>query len=131
MTVTPNIKNQQPVIWMKGGYANSTLKNSISTYLQNENEGEFIRIELEGNYRKDALGSKITLTTEDVNGKTKQRTRIIQVTDSQGGGAGQDIWYLSKDSKVKSIDILWGDQKSQTFIPNKKIKNNTIKIIQE
>jgi hypothetical protein len=130
MTVTPNIKTQQPVIWMKGGFPNSTLKNSISSYLQNENEGEFIRILLEGNYRKDALGSQISVTTEDANGKLTQRTRILQVIDSQGGGAGQDIWYLPKDSKILNIDILWGDQKNQSYVP-KRIKNNMITIIQE
>jgi hypothetical protein len=130
MTITTSVKSQQPIIWMKGGYANSTLKNNIATYLQNENEGQFYRIQLEGKYRKDALGSKITLITEDSKGKTTQRTRLIQITDSQGGGAGQDIWYLAKDCKIKSIDILWGDQKSQSYIP-KKIKNNLITIIQE
>ncbi|HUH75568.1 MAG TPA: VCBS repeat-containing protein [Chitinophagales bacterium] len=130
MTITPSIKTQQPVIWMKGGYVNSALKNNIATYLQNGNEGQFYRIQLIGKYRKDALGSKITLTTEDAKGKPTKRTRVIQITDSQGGGAGQEIWYLPQDSKIHSIEILWTDQKSQTFIP-KKIKNNTITIIQE
>lgn len=130
MTLTPSSKTQQPVIWMKGGFANSTLKNTVTTYLQNENEGEFILIDLEGKYRKDALGTKITLTTENDLGKITQRTREIQIVDSQGKGAGQNIWYLANDNKIKSIEIVWGDKNIQSFIP-KKIKNNTITIIQE
>lgn len=130
MTITPSFKTQQPVIWMKGGLANTTLKSSLATYLQSANEGQFYRIHLIGKYRKDALGSKITLTTEDAKGKTIKRTRVIQITDSQGGGAGQEIWYLPQDSKINSIEILWADQKSQRFFP-KKMKNNTITIIQE
>lgn len=127
MAITSFPKTQQPVLWLKGGFVNSALKNEISTYLQAENDGKFITIHLTGKNRKDALGARITVTT-NLNGKEIKRTRIIQATDSQGNGAGQNIWYISKGTQISNIEIVWPDNKKQVIakVDNKKLNFHII-----
>lgn len=123
MTITPLPKTNQPVIWMKGGYPNTALKNKLSTYLQAGNGGKFIQINLIGKVRKDALGATITVVTKDSGGKEIKRARIIQVTDSQGKGAGQNIWLIPYKSTVSSIEIKWSDGQIQIINKIEKNKN--------
>lgn len=115
MTVTPSPKTQQPVIWIKGGFPNSILKNKIATYSQTTQGGNFFTIRLHGQDRKDGLGALITVVTVDKNGKETRRTRLIQAVSSDGKGAGQDIWFLAHESTIKEIIVKWPNRKQQHF----------------
>ncbi|MCO5233658.1 MAG: VCBS repeat-containing protein [Chitinophagales bacterium] len=128
--ITPNFKTQQPVIWMKGGNNYPLLKETIASYLQNNLGGKFYQIILEGKERNDALGAKIIVTTQNIKGQETRRMRIIQAIDSQGNGAGQNLWFIPKDNKLIEIEITWPDKSVQT-IKKFKAKNQIIKIQQE
>ncbi len=107
MTVTPNPKTYQPVIWMKGGFPNSKLKNQVVTYIQSNDEGTFFTLRLQGKQIKDALGALVTVTITNNQKKETQRTRLIQAVSSDGKGAGQDIWFLPAESQLKEITVQW------------------------
>lgn len=113
MTITSNPKTFQPILWMKGGSTYSKLKNTISTYQQNENKGKFIKIKLIGKKILDPIGATITLTTKNSNGMELKRSRKIQVVDSQGKGAGQDIWFIPENSTISEIEIVWPNYQIQ------------------
>ncbi len=130
MTVTPLPNTGQPVIWVKGGYPNTLLKNKVSSYVQAYDGGKFISIHLTGKDRKDALGSKITVTIKNKNGAEVKRTRYIQAIDSRGNGAGQNIWYIPANSSIKSILVKWFNGKEQ-IIHNTFVKKPLVEIIEE
>lgn len=127
MTVTPQLKTQQPVIWMKGGFPNSRLKNKIATYTQATHEGQFFTIQLKGKNRKDGLGSLITVVTTDENGKETRRTRLIQAVSSDGKGAGQDIWFLPPASTIQEVRIKWPSGQEQV-LDKIRLKRNNMQI---
>ena len=127
MTITPKFKPNQPIIWLKGGLPIPALKNRISTYLQNSGEGRYIQIKLIGKARKDALGSKITVTSIDANGNKMKRTRLIQAVDSDGKGAGQDIWFLPDKNLISKIEILWHDGSKQ-ILQNIRLKKRNLSL---
>lgn len=130
MTVTPNPKTKQPILWMKGGSVYPLLKNKISAYQQNENKGKFIQIKLVGKKILDPIGATITLTTKNTNGVEIKRTRRHQVVDSQGKGAGQDLWWLPKNATLEKIQVTWPN--NETCHYNQfKLKNNSITIMQK
>jgi|GEM_PF-3200485 len=115
MTMTVNNKTLQPKIWIKGGGSYSALKEKIAVYDVPELAGRYIRIRLQGKVLKSAYGAVITVHTISREGKKISRTRMIQVPDSKGNGAGQDIWFIPEGSTIESVDVRWSPDKTRQY----------------
>lgn len=132
MTVSNHHKTKQPIIWMKGGFPNSAYKQKIASYLQSDKNGRFFTVKLIRKDQKDALGSIITVTTQNQEGKLTRRTRIIQAISSSGNGAGQDTWFLPDGFTLEKIEVKWLGGEIQKFENlNLKKKNPHLEIVEK